>query len=263
MIRYPIKFLIGFIVFAFLLFLGGFYFWGDKIDDFLSGIHEQSGLAFIGWLASTAEITHNLGLLSDTSDKVNSILDEKAKLESQLTFLKSVEDENVFLREALGLPEKSRPNPILGGVFASISGPQGHYYLINKGSHQGIKLDQGVISEKGVLIGRIDEVSEDHSRAVSLTDATFKVTVKTFESNISGIAQGALNLGMTMDFVAENENIKEGEMIITSGNDFLPAGLIIGKIRSIEHEAGNLFKKVAVSPSVWDFAPTMVLIISE
>lgn len=263
MLRYPIKFIIGFVVLVTFLLLGSFYFWGDGIDTFLSGAYEKNGHVAIRWLSHSARIINGLPDLIGTEEKLSHLESENADLESKLARLSSVENENAFLREALKIPSITKLNPVIAGVFSAINAPDGHFLLLNRGSKDSIRVDDGVISEKGVLIGKIDQVFENHARAMIVTDIGFKTTVLAQESNVSGIAQGVLHSGIIIDFIAENEEIKEGDMIITAGNDFLPAGLIIGEVQTVEQETGSLFKKVTVSPSLWKFVPAKVLVIRK
>jgi rod shape-determining protein MreC len=52
-----------------------------------------------------------------------------------------------------------------------------------------------------------------------------------------------------MDFIPREENPETGERIITSGMDNVyPAGILIGKIESVDLSQNQLFTKVVIAP---------------
>ena len=66
---------------------------------------------------------------------------------------------------------------------------------------------------------------------------------------------------MFLDFVVQGDEIKEGDMLISTGNDqFLPA-LIIGSVDRVEANLTQMFKKVRIRPAVKDIQLGRVLVI--
>jgi len=105
-----------------------------------------------------------------------------------------------------------------------------------------------VVSETGVLIGRIKEVSSGFSKVLVVVDPEFKITAKVLNSETTGIARGALNEGMYLDFIVQNEGIKEGDVIVSSGDDLYPPALILGEVSYIDVGEAQIFKKVRIKP---------------
>jgi len=191
-----------------------------------------------------------------------SLREENTRLLSRIAFQLQMEEENKSLREALNLPMLSGFKVIEAGIFNVNFSPEGNYLLINKGLPDGIKKDSSVISSAGVFVGRVLEVFEAYSIVGAITDTNFKTTIKILETNVSGIARGSLQDGVFIDFISQGEEVKEGDMVITDGNDLSPTGLIIGRVSHVSVEDGNVFKKVQVKPMMnsTNISKVMVLI---
>ena len=80
-------------------------------------------------------------------------------------------------------------------------------------------------------------------------------------SGTAGIARGALNAGMYLDFVVQADEIKEEDVLISTGNDQFPPSLIIGSVDHVEANANQMFKNVRIHPAVKDIQLGRVLVI--
>ena len=136
------------------------------------------------------------------------------------------------------------------GIFNISLAADGYQALINKGSTSGIMVDQTVISPAGELIGRVIVVFSTSSRIMLVTDPNFSVTARVLNGQTSGIARGALADGLNLELVTQADIISEGDTIVTTGDDLIPAGLIIGVVRQVGNNETQLFKKVNINPSL-------------
>ena len=110
----------------------------------------------------------------------------------------------------------------------------------------------------------VDNVDEGFSRASLITNSGSKITVKVLGKNTTGIARGFLNEGLRLDFISQNDQIVEGDTIITNGNDMFPPGLLIGKVSNIIFaDDGDLFKKVILEPEFKKINLDRVLILTQ
>ena len=66
---------------------------------------------------------------------------------------------------------------------------------------------------------------------------------------------------MYLDFLIQGDDIKEEDVLISTGNDPFPPGLIIGSVDYVEDNATQMFKKVRISPAVQNVRLGKVLII--
>lgn len=203
-----------------------------------------SKLSFIGNFISEIKSLKNL-------TKENIILkEEKRGLLTGLAGLQTLKEENIFLRESLRLKITQEIQPLVVGVFNLESTPRGHNLLINKGQKDGVKKDEVVISSSGVLIGVVDAIFDNYSRVVIVTNLNFKTTIKILSRNTSGIATGAMGDGIYLDFISEKDDVVEGDIVVTTGNDIFPPDLIVGRVVKVSLSNDGIFKNVRVKPAM-------------
>ncbi len=103
--------------------------------------------------------------------------------------------------------------------------------LINKGFKHGIKLGAAVRSDS-YFIGKIVDSNYLTSRILLISDLNSKIPVIIEPGSISAILSGTGNneLG-DIEYLPENNNVKEGGIVYTSGSDgVISSGIPIGKI---------------------------------
>ena len=103
--------------------------------------------------------------------------------------------------------------------------------LINKGFKHGIKLGAAVRSNS-YFVGKVVDSNYLTSRILLISDLNSKIPVIIEPGSVSAILSGTGNneLGK-IEYLPENNNIKEGNIVYTSGSDgVISSGIPIGKI---------------------------------
>jgi rod shape-determining protein MreC len=216
-----------------------------------------SKLSFFSTFISEIKTVNNL-----TRENL-SLREEITKLLAQLAVQSDLRDQNEFLRQVAEIDIPHEYNLIDARVFNIDFTPEGHFALVNKGSESGVINDDIVITAAGVLLGRVYGTYNGYSRVELISNRDLKVTVRLLDKNITAISRGMLNEGLQLDFISQNDEIKEGERIVTNGNDLFPYGLIVGSIKRIGANDGNLFKNVVVEPELKNIPIDRVLILSK
>lgn len=230
---------------------------GNSVNYFFQEIRVSvySRLSFIGSFISEIKTLKKL-----TEENIQ-LKKEKQSLISSLANQEKLKEENIFLRESLELGFIQETRSLIVGIFNLESTPRGHTLLINKGQKDGIKKDDVITSSSGVLIGIVDRPFENYSRVITVTNLNFKTTVKVIFKNTSGIAIGSMGEGIYLDFISENDDVVEGDIVITTDNDIFPPGLIVGKIVQISSSNGGLFKNVRVKPAMEEINLSQALVL--
>lgn len=174
--------------------------------------------------------------------------------------IESLRIENETLKQTVGLATRLKKSLLPAGIFDISLAPDGYQALINKGSTSGVVVGQTVISLTGELIGKVAVVFSTSARIMLATDPNFSVTSRVLNGQTSGIARGALAAGLNLELVTQADIISEGDTIVTTGDDMIPAGLIIGVVRRVENNDTQLFKKVNISPSIQPGQGSVVVI---
>jgi len=131
--------------------------------------------------------------------------------------------------EALLKLRTEPPIPMVSArVVLDARGPFSNARLADAGSDRGVKVGNPVLSERGV-VGRVVGVSRNVSRILMLTDVESRTPVLVDRTNARAILTGDGGLIPRLDFVRGRDPVKEGDMILTSGDGGLfPRGLPIG-----------------------------------
>jgi rod shape-determining protein MreC len=122
--------------------------------------------------------------------------------------------------------------------------------LINKGTSQGLRVGLPVLADRGIA-GRITECAWHVSRVMLITDENSNVDALIQENRAHGVLQGAGSGGCQLKYIAKTEEVKEGDMVISSGmGRIFPKGILLGAVKRVDKLEGGLFQKVEVTPAV-------------
>src|SRR3989344_2470174 len=169
----------------------------------------------------------NFNRLANENDKLRKeqkeVLNLKAKIDN-------LENENDFLRRAARVSQKFDYPVVYAGIFNLNLVPTGYNVLLNKGAQDGVSEGDVVVTAEGFLVGKIQKVMRNFSRVLFVSDSEFKITVKVMSSGTAGIARGALGGGMYLDFIVQEDEIKEEDELISTGSVLFPPALIIGYV---------------------------------
>ncbi len=181
------------------------------------------------------------------------LLEKTYDLESKIAKLKELEFENKTLREQAGVKnENSAQNLLLARVIGIPFSNQNSEVLIDKGSEDGLKTGQTVLF-KNFLVGSIVDVFAHRATVVFVTSPKLNVAVldQSKEGRAKGITTGSFGTAIIMDKVLLDEEVVQGDIIVTSGQDgvFKP-GLIAGKVVEVTTAPTEPIKKAKLETLV-------------
>ena len=123
------------------------------------------------------------------------------------------------------------------------------YHYPPEGSSSGVLKDSTVITRDGV-VGRVISAGHFDSVVQLIVDSQSAVGFIVRSSRRLGILKGTGGAELDMDYIDDDNDIKQGDELITSGQDLIyPKGLSLGVVVSVGPGQGN-FKVVRVRPSV-------------
>jgi rod shape-determining protein MreC len=135
-------------------------------------------------------------------------------------------------------------------VAAQVIGTSGsdlsRVLYIDKGSKDGLKPDQAVITPDGI-IGKLRDVFPHTSQVLLINDQTSGAGVLLASTRIRAILRGSTTGQILINNLTPDSRIKPGEQVLTSGGDQVyPRGLPVGTIESIkpdpEHQPYTLIQ---------------------
>lgn len=139
-----------------------------------------------------------------------------------------------------------------------------NFFMINKGSKDGIRAEMGVVSPSGV-VGKIRSVSRNYSEGISLLNTRNSFSAKHKSSNRIGTVQwdGLDPKIAKLLFITPDVNMQMGDTIVTSSfNAIFPKELIIGTVKSSQRDANNTYLNIDIALSV-DFGKLSYVYVIE
>jgi len=135
-------------------------------------------------------------------------------------------------------------------VAAQVIGTSGsdlsRVIYIDKGSKDGLKPDQAVITPDGI-IGKLRDVFPHTSQVLLINDQASGAGVVLTTTRLRAILRGSITGQIFINNLTPDSRIKPGEQVLTSGGDQIyPRGLPVGTIESIavdpEHQPYTLIQ---------------------
>jgi rod shape-determining protein MreC len=153
------------------------------------------------------------------------------------------------LRKLLALQAKPIGKTVAARVIGKDPSQIGQSITIDKGSRNGIGRDATIITGDGV-VGRVVRSSDFFSVVQLIIDSQSAVGFIVRSSRRVGILKGTGGAELEMAFIDDDNDIVQGDELITSGQDQIyPKGIPLGTVLSVGPREGN-FKVVRIRPSV-------------
>nr|WP_296157295.1 rod shape-determining protein MreC [uncultured Blautia sp.] len=206
---------------------------------------EKSMSAIGVWLGDLEKEFHDKQDLISQNEELQNTVDT---LTEQNNILIQNQAELTRLEELYKLDEEYSDYPKVAARI--ISKDPGNWYdtfMINRGSKDGIRVDNNVIAGKG-LVGIVTEVGTSWATVRSIIDDSSNVSAMTVgtddtcvvEGDLELIDEGKLRFTQLYD---QNDKVTVGERIVTSNiSEKYVEGLFIGYVSDIQLDTNNLTK---------------------
>jgi rod shape-determining protein MreC len=205
-----------------------------------------------GWFGDTFDAKDERDKLRTENDKLRNELIQATEDKRELEQYKGLQEQNT----QGGLGDYT---PVSARVIARSPSSWYQTFQINKGSSDGVKVDQPVVNEAG-LVGKIKSVSDGNASVMLLTDPEFGVSAQALESGEPGSVGPAVGApgDLRFELVPNAKEVRKGERIITAGTStssrvsdlrsLYPRGILIGTVKRIETGEGELDRVIHVQP---------------
>ena len=216
---------------------------------------EAAGMIVVPFEKSINGIGSWIGEINQTFQDKQDLIDKNQELQDAVDTL--TEQNNILLQNQSEL-SRLQELYILDEEYSSypkvaariISKDPGNWYdtfMINRGSNDGIRVDNNVIAGKG-LVGIVTEVGPNWATVRAIIDDSSNVSAMTVgtddtcvvEGELELIDEGKLRFSQLYD---KDDKVTVGERVVTSNiSDKYVEGLFIGYVSEIELDTNNLTK---------------------
>jgi len=203
----------------------------------------------------------------DAKDQNEELRKEVARLRSQLARSQTAERDVAQLKGLVGLQkEEGFPQgtePVTARVIARSPTVWYSKIKIDKGSSDGVKLDQPVIAssgdiedEAGGLAGKVTSVTGGNAEVTLITDASVGVGAQVMPAGASGVVRPEVGdpRDLLLDFVEGGRRVTENTTVVTSGfktsrgESLFPRGIPIGRVTQADLDEVEIYQRVHIRP---------------
>jgi rod shape-determining protein MreC len=137
------------------------------------------------------------------------------------------------LREYVGYAERTRTPVALARIVLRSYVPEVHTALIDRGSESGVAPGMIAVTPRG-LVGYVTGATRSLSRVRLITDPLSAVNAVVQRSRATGVVKGSAEGVCRLHYVKWTDDVKPGDLVLSSGQGVFPPGVLIGYIARIE-----------------------------
>jgi rod shape-determining protein MreC len=195
----------------------------------------------------------------DAKDENEKLREEVQDLRRDLAQAQTAQRDVKQLRGLVGLQRQDGfpqgTEPVTARVIARSPTVWYSSIKIDKGSSDGVRIDQPVIASGG-LAGKITRVTGGTAEVTLLTDAESAVSAQVMPQGANGIVKPEVGNpdDLLLDFVEKGRRVTEGTTVVTSGftsdrvRSIFPRGIPIGRVTEVDLDEIELYQRVHIKP---------------
>lgn len=214
----------------------------STFDNIFSGIKGvfSNGFDYFG----------NTKKLNEENEKLKNEIEE---LKYKLLEIDTLEADNESLREKLEIKERyNHFELIYADVTIKNYDNYNETFNINKGSNDGVKEKQTVITKDG-LLGYISKVAEDSAIVTTILDPNVSVGAQIASVNKNAVVKGDFSLKneakLKLTYIPIDTEVSVSEVVYTSGiGEVYPKGIPIGTIEEVVNKKNEIDRYAIVKP---------------
>lgn len=189
----------------------------------------------------------------EMKSELDRLKSENAELRNQLSDYLETKQENARLKKLLDI-KTANPSYSLtpANVIKRDANDDFYSFTLDEGTSSGISVNDPVITENG-LVGWVCQADASTCKVKTILSPDTKAGAKDKQSGDNGIINGSASLcdknQTSLNTLAENNKIKKGDMIVTSGTGGVyPGGLLIGEVVSVEFNSYDASRYAVIKP---------------
>lgn len=196
---------------------------------------------------SMSQSAADLAQIRDLRARVGLLEETLAQYQSELVELREIESDYDRLTELLDYTTSRQDQDFITADIINVDqSGQRRTITLNRGTRDGVAVGMPVVTQQG-LVGRILSVSAGASRVLLITDPSSAVSVRVQSNRVEGTIIGQLSGNLRLSFVPLDEDIAEGDIVVTSGlGGNFPPDIVAGAVTSIRQFEFELFQEAQV-----------------
>jgi rod shape-determining protein MreC len=199
---------------------------------------------------STGNIWHNYFYLRGVRAENRQLKQQIEQMRIEQVRLSEDATQARRLQTLLAFKEQFISKTVAAQVIGTSGSDLSRIIYIDKGENEGLKRDMAVVTADGI-VGKILQVYRNPSVAqvLLINDQSSGVGVILEKTRLQGVLRGTANGEVALERVMSDEQVAEGETVLTSGGDqIFPKGLPVGTVAKVG-TGKDLFLNIKVRPA--------------
>lgn len=183
------------------------------------------------------------------NEKIQTLQNDSLRLRARLMKFADLEAENQRLRELFLSSRRVADEVIIAELYKVNLDPYKHLVRLNKGSTEGVYVDQPVLDAHGVM-GQIVEVNPVFSTARLITDPNHVIQVHVNRNGLRTLAVGTGDRhALDLPDLPSHADIQAGDLLVTSGlAGVYPPGYPVAVVQEVKRKTGKAFAEIIAIP---------------
>ena len=218
----------------------------------LSAVQPLAGRLY-SWSTGISRSYEDRREVADFQAELRRLETEVAALTVQNSRFQELAEENVKLRKSLSFQSSQEFSAVVASVIArEEAGGDARDLIINRGGDDGLRPGLGVVTEDGVMVGKVVEVKDRTSKICLVTTPGCRLAALVQnQPKTQGLTDGDLGLTIKMNYIPQLEKIALNDLIITSGlSGDMPRGFVIGRVTKVVSESNEVWQEATIEPLV-------------
>ncbi|MFH1823936.1 MAG: rod shape-determining protein MreC [Candidatus Firestonebacteria bacterium] len=192
----------------------------------------QSFVYFFNIKKDNERLNKELSMLIYQNNELMEIVKENERLKSLLNYKKKIN-----FKSKIAMIVGRDVNNYFGVIYIDI------------GEKDGIKKDMPVITYNGV-VGKVVNVLPETSSVLLITDYNSSLSGAVQRTRCIGSVKGQGSRICEMKYLSINDDVKVGDLVITSGEGKFPKGLVIGEITNVSESLDSMSLNIVIKPAI-------------
>jgi rod shape-determining protein MreC len=209
---------------------------------------------FMRWL--TLPIVHVFSSAGanalSTDDRIKELQAQLAAMVVDQVHLQSLEEENKTLRAQAHFLDRSGYDSVGARVIGRDVGGQRALLTIDRGRNDSVEVGQAVVTDDGIMVGKISSIQDSIAVVELLTDPNSRVAAAVqSKGQLSGVLEGRGNGTAVMTYIPSSEAVSADQVVVTAGTeDKVPGDLPLGIVNTVETHSSDPFFSATIEPLV-------------
>jgi rod shape-determining protein MreC len=235
--------------------------WLSRPFSFLASVAEETFYGFSAGVRGTTALYLDLINIKKTNADLTT---KNGELLTRMAEMTELKNENGRLRGLLEFRQSTKMELVSAQVIGRDLVSSDHSTItINKGTQNGVKSGQAVITVNGAL-GYIYRPEALTAKIMLITDRYSVVDGVVQRTRAHGIVEGRTQSLCQLKYVEKTEDVKKGDLVVTGGLDnIFPKGFPGAVVDSVERKNFSVSLRVDLKPVVDPFKVEEVFVVSN